>query len=154
MDCSSSLVDCSSSLVDLSSSWEDCISSRVVCSSSRQLLEFLLQFGNPGVAGSRCLVRPGAFFSGGVATSVKTIITIPRSASGSSIDLDGDIHASACRRWSPTLSPLTVIASFCRSAFWKALARSKRSPSRAMAKMFQLALPAAGSRYLPVRPLM
>jgi len=97
------------------------------------------------------LERPGAFVFLGVATSVKTIITIPRSASGSSIART--VISTLCV--SPlvaTLSPLAVIVPFCRIAFWKALPRSKRSPSRAMAKIFQLVLPAAGSRYLARPP--
>ena len=51
-----------------------------------EVLEFLLQFENPGVAViERVWSGPALSFPGGVATSVKTIITIPRSASGSSI---------------------------------------------------------------------
>ena len=90
--CSSSLVDCSSSLADLSSSWEVCISSRVDLQLLARLLELLLQRRQAGAAADARAVLPDGLASGGVATSAKTIITIPRSASGSGDRLDGDVH--------------------------------------------------------------
>jgi S1-C subfamily serine protease len=54
----------------------------------------------------------------------------------------------------PSLMSRAVIVPFLRTTFCSALESSLRNPSWAMAMAFQFALPAAGSRYLPILPLM
>jgi len=54
----------------------------------------------------------------------------------------------------PTRSDLSDTVAFWRSALANAECTAPLRPSRAMAKMFRLALPAAGSRYFPVLPLI
>ena len=86
VDCSSSLVDCSSSLADRSSSCEVCISSWVVRDSARACWSSCSSSASRGAAGVElCGVRrPALWRSTGAATSVKTIITNPAAAPGSS----------------------------------------------------------------------
>ena len=153
VDCNSSFMDCSSSLVEVSSSCEDCISSRVVCSSSRK--PWISRSISRTLAVSAGVPKKAVrrFLFGGAATSLKIIITIPRSASGSSTSRTV-ISINCVPPLVPTLIFLTDTTSFCWTALWKALPRAKRRPSRAMAKIFRLALPTAGSRYLPVRALI
>ena len=53
-----------------------------------------------------------------------------------------------------TRSPEKCTGSLWVTALCRAVVSSRRSPSRAMGRMFMLASPGAGSRYLPVRPWM
>ena len=101
VDWSSSFVDCNSSLVDFSSSWEVCISSRVVCSSSRACRSSSSIWASRAATAGVRRVLPGAFVSGGAATSVKTIITMPRKPFRLDERLDGEVQGLRPRRWCP-----------------------------------------------------
>ncbi|EKD55704.1 MAG: hypothetical protein ACD_59C00064G0001 [uncultured bacterium] len=54
----------------------------------------------------------------------------------------------------PTVIFFNVTGSPVCWAFLKANGNSLRSPSRIIANIFQLVFPAAGSKYLPVRPVI
>ncbi len=148
VDCSSSLVDCSSSLADLSSSREACISSRTLWISSRACISCCSSSCTRGLderLRRRC---------GGSAAVAKVTSIVP--AMGSPSGIASAVRSTASGGVSPSLSsrPRTAVRPPPRAAREIRSASSKRSPSRAMAWMFQLALPAAGSRKVPVRPWM
>ena len=85
VDCSSSFVDCSSSFVDFSSSWEVCISSRVDCSSWPARCSASSSSATCGLRPARPRAGIPAWAGAGAPWSEKTIITSPRSASGTPI---------------------------------------------------------------------
>ncbi len=106
-----------------------------------RLLKFLRHRGQPGVVNDCLSGAPDTLILDGLATSVKTTITIPSSSCGLARGWRVTSTVSV-PPFVPTFTSLSSTALFWRTALWKASLSASPNPSRAIAKRFKLAFPA------------